>query len=301
MQTLLQTIFIGALSVMSWGQPDRAPPPTNCTKTFDHSFSLDELLNEFRDDDIRGNMSKAAPVLWSHPNLTIEYRYNALNHEDWQVRQVICNSIWKRAHRQRFDPELNQYIEIIDPDYPITETLIRVTIEGLRHDTTPYDHKRRRGLVLYNASDGITRLLPIAHDWIGLLEEAMESDDLQQRVIAAYILGRAGVAQSVKRASQILLPHLRDNQIWGDAKFCVFGLGGFGDELLPYLTSALSTIDKQQRDLITLLIMDIKDPPTSEQELQNRSKYNTITTSVYDPAFDRAPGALSWFYQLYKQ
>lgn len=299
MQIFFWLIIVGIASGLALAQPDRPPYPVNCTETFDHSYSLDELLDQFRDDDIRMNMSKASRAFWSHPNLTIDYLYNALNHEDWQVRQVMCNSIWRRAQKRKYDYEQSRYVVAsTNPDYPITEDLVRVTIEGLRHDTTPYDWDRRRGLVIYNAAYGISRLIPIAHDWVNLLDEAMESDDHQQRLLAAYILGRAGVAQSVERASQILLPHLRDNTIWGDAKFSVFGLGGFGEELLPYLSSALPTADKQQRDLITLLIMDVKDPPTSDEDLRTRSRYNSITSTVYDPASQDPPGYMSWMSEL---
>ena len=65
MQTFIGIIIIAIFAGLTLGQPDRPPPPTNCTKTFDHSYSLDELLEEFRDDDIRYNMRKAAPIFWS--------------------------------------------------------------------------------------------------------------------------------------------------------------------------------------------------------------------------------------------
>jgi len=299
MQIYIWLIVVAIASGLALAQPDRPPYPVNCTETFDHSYTLGELLDQFRDDDIRMNMSKASRAFWSHPDLTIEYLYNALNHEDWQVRQVMCDSIWKRAQQRKYDGSQRKYVVVsTNPDYPITEDLVRVTIEGLRHDTTPYDWARRRGLVIYNASSGISRLIPTAYDWAGLLEEAMESDDHQQRLLAAYILGRGGVAQSVERAAEILLPHLRDNTIWGDAKFSVYGLGGFGEELLPYLSESLPIADKQQRDLITLLIMDIKDPPTSEEGLRIRSRYNSITSTVYDPASQDPPGYMSWMNKL---
>lgn len=264
--------------------------PTNCTQTFSYANTLDELLDQFRDDDIRRNMQKASEFFWTHPDLTPEYLYAALNHEDWQIRQVICQHIWIRSRSSDGSPV---------KDYPITEDLIRVTIEGLCDDTTPIDRPRRRGLVYYNAQFGVSKLIPIAHEWSRELKAAMESDDPQQRLLAAYILGRAGVADAVERASQILIPHLRDNDLREDAKFCSFALGGFGPELLPYLRDAMPSADQQQRDLIGLLIVNIMDPPFTPEQRSRRAEYNTITESVLDPTQEQARASLwSWMDDL---
>ena len=296
MNIQLGLMTIGLFAALASGQPRNRPPnPVNCTETFDYSYSLAELLDQFRDDDIRMNMSKAAPVFWSHPDLTIEYIYNALNHEDWQVRQLMCKKIWQRhdgrkAYRRNpltADGEWNGgYYESIpgDPQYTITADLIRVTIEGLRDDTTPYDHARRRGLIYTNASFGTSALIPIAHQWVIELEEAMESDDGQQRYLAAYILARAGIIQSVERAAEILLPHLRDNDIRSDANFSIYALAGFGNELMPILKRALPTADEQQRDLIMLLLWNIREPAASEADRIERSRFNSITKNRYDPS-----------------
>tara|TARA_R110002073_G_scaffold336260_1_gene531410 strand:+ start:172069 stop:173007 length:939 start_codon:yes stop_codon:yes gene_type:complete len=303
MQTFIGIIIIAIFAGLTLGQPDRPPPPINCTKTFDHSYSLDELLEEFRDDDIRNNMRKAARVFWSHPDLTIEYIYSALNHEDWQVRQVIAFKIWNRLREKQIyrsnprnpDGSWNGgYFETVpgDADYPVTEDLVRVTIEGLKDDTTPHDRVRRRGLLISNANLGTSILIPIAHQWSDLLIEAMESDDGQQRFLAAYILGRAGVAQSVERAAEILLPHLRDNYIQSDANFSVYALGGFGTELEPILRDTLPSADQQQRSLIMLLLLNIRDPAITKAQQAKRLKYNSITTTRPDPT--QSPSKDSW-------
>jgi len=295
MHLFIRLIVVGFVSGLAWGHVDRPPNPVNCTETFDHSYSLDELLDQFRDDDIRMNLSKAAPVFWSHPDLTIEYIYGALNHEDWQVRQVIAHKIWRRLqgkkiyHTNPLKPDGSWnggYYETIrgDERNSVTADLVRVTIEGLADDTTPYDHARRRGLIYSNAHFGTLALIPVAHDWVPELEAAMESDDGQQRYLAAYILARAGVARSVERASEILIPHLRDNDIGGDAMFSVYALGGFGEELVPILKRALPVADEQQRDLIMLLLWNIRDPAITEADRIERSRFNSITKNRYDPS-----------------
>lgn len=295
MHIIISLITLGIMAELALGQSDQYIRPTNCTETFDHSYSLDELLDQFRDDDIRWNLSKASPVFWSHPDLTIEYIYAALNHEDWQVRQVICHEIWQRQREKKIyhiNPRKPNgdwnggYYETRpgDPDYAVTADLVRVTIEGLKDDNTPYDKVRRRGLILSNAAFGTKMLIPIARQWANELIAAMDSDDGQQRYLAAYILARAGVAQSVERASSILLPHLRENDITLDAKFSVYALGGFGEELTPLLKQALPSADQQQRDLIMLLMLNITDPPITQADLIDRSRFNTITKNCYDPS-----------------
>ena len=295
MPLLIPLIALGLFAGLASGQHNRPPNLVNCTETFDHSYTLDELLDQFRDDDIRWNYTKAASVFWSHPDLTIDYIYGALNHEDWQVRQVIAHKIWRRLQEKKIyhanplkpDGSWNGgYYETTpgDPRYTVTADLVRVTIEGLKDDTTPYDYAAKRGLIYANAHFGTLALIPIAHNWVTELEAAMESSDGQQRYLAAYILARAGVAQSVEQAAEILLPHLLENDITLDAKFSVYALGGFGEELLPILRRALPLADQQQRDLIMLLMLNISDPPTTQADLIKRSRFNTITKNCYDPS-----------------
>lgn len=288
----------------------RTPPlrPINNTIDYDHTYTPAELIEQLRDDDIRRNLISARKALLTHPDLTLEILYDALNHEDWQVRQVICKIIWNRgSEREVWTPRskpgedwagVDKHFYPADPAYIITEDLISVTIEGLKNDTTPIDRPRRRGLGYYNASFGVSKLIPIAHQWRHHIERAMYSDDPQQRFLAAYILGRAGVDQSVRKASEILLPHLRDNDISEDAKWAVHALGGFGPPILPLLRDALEDADEQQRSLIQLLMTNLLDPPTTESQLRDRARYNTITSTVSDPATQQSASYWSWLGSL---
>jgi hypothetical protein len=283
--TKLLLLPLMLLNASAYTHPHDVPPiePVNNTIEYDHTYTPAELIEQLRDDDIRGNLLNAQSALFTHPDLTPEFLYNALNNEDWQIRQVVCQFIWNQSSDQRF---------------VITENLVRVTIEGLKDDTTPFDRARHRGLVYFNASFGVGKLIPIARDWSHLLVPILESDDGQQQFLAAYILARGGVYESVERISEILLPHLRDNTIREDAKFAVYALGGMGPELLPYLKDALITADAQQRDLVQLLIVDIMDPPITQSEIESRARYNTITQTVHDPAVQQPGRTWSWLSSL---
>lgn len=309
MRFLIPVIFF-AISCTSARAQTRTPPPRpiNNTIEYDHTYTPAELIEQLRDDDIRRNLISARAALLTHPDLTPEILYNALNHEDWQVRQVICKIIWNRgSDREVWTPRskpgedwagVDKHYYPADPAYEITEDLVRVTVEGLRNDTTPIDRPRRRGLVYYNASFGVSKLIPIAQEWRHLIEPALLSDDPQQQFLAAYILGCGGVDQSVVKVSEILLPHLRDNDIREDAKWAVHALGGFGPPILPLLRDALVDADEQQRSLIQLLITNLLDPPTTQAQLQDRSRYNTITSTVSDPATQQSASYWNWLGSL---
>ncbi len=303
--TKLLLLPLMLLNAAALAHPHDVPPvePINNTIEYDHSYTPQELIEQLRDDDIRGNLLSAKGALMTHPDLSPGILYNALNHEDWQVRQVVCQMIWNFAQARRvFVPnpaEGGQWNggqwETIEPDprYRVTDDLVRVTIEGLKDDTTPFDTERHRGLVYFNASFGVGKLIPIARDWKHLLEPKLESTDKQQQFLVAYIMARGGVHESVERISEILLPHLRDNTIREDAKFAAYALGGMGPELLPYLRDALIAADAQQRDLVQLLIVNIMDPPITQAEIESRARYNTITQTVHDPASQR-PSSATW-------
>ena len=257
----------------------RPPPPINNTVEYDHSYTPEALIEQFRDDDIRRNLISARKALRTHPGLTHDALQNALDHEDWQVRQVVCQMIWRRTKLGTS---------------PVTERLIEVTIEGLRDDTTPYDHPRRRGLVYYNAALGVDTLIPIAHTWRDLLHTALDSDDAQQRFLAAYILARAGITDRIDRVSAVLIPHLRDNDIPDDAKSAVFALGGYGKELLPHLDRARDQADAQQLELIGLLVEHINNPDAPH----STTRRSSITQAVANPAAHNAGASWGWLSRL---
>ena len=264
----------------------------------DHSMTLDQLIAELGDDDVLRNAQAAIKAIMSYPSSPVDRLYEALDDPDWQTRQIACDLIWNiRSAHEPIESTNDMFrstnrrwrIKPTDPRWrlseipEITSRLVEVTIEGFRNDPTPYDNPHNRALMYTNAVHGMKRMIPVAHRWRGELETAMESDDPQQQLVAAIVLARAGVVESIQRTTQILLPHLRDNDIEDDAKFCIWALGGFGKALIPLLEDALPSADAQQRDCITLLILDLIDPPQSIAEGIERSRYNSITQNVHDP------------------
>jgi len=272
--------------------------------------SLEELIAELGDDDVKNNATGAIDAIMAYPTSPVERLFVALDDPDWQTRQIACNLIWNiRTAHEPIESKNDMFrtsawrwqIKTTDPqwrstDIPaVTDRLVAVTIEGFRDDDTPYERSKNRALMYTNAVHGMFRIIPIAHQWRDELERAMESDDAQQRLVAAIVLAQAGVEQSIERVCQILLPHLRDNDIEEDAKFCVWALTGYGKELIPVLKRALPDADSQQHDLLTLLMLDLVDPPKTKAERIERSRYNSITNIVHDPVAEPPFGSTwSW-------
>lgn len=99
-------------------------------------------------------------------------------------------------------------------------------------------------------------------------------------------LGFGGVSESAEKVARVLLPHLRDNDVPEDAKWAVAALYRLGPAARPALLRALGGADRQQEELIRLLLVDLERPPGSKAELEERSVYNSITTIVHDPAYE---------------
>jgi len=303
MQVFIRLILIGALAGVASGQGlHRFDYP------IDHSMTLDELIGELANDNVTRNAQSAVKAIMTYPNSPIDRLYEALDDPDWQTRQIACDLLWsiRAAHepiesdndmsrttnwRWRIKPADPAWRQSEIPD--ITDRLVAVTIEGMRDDRTPFDYPNNRALMYANAVFGMLRMIPVAHHWRGQLDVAMESDDPQQQLIAAIILARAGVIESMDRASLIILPHLRDNDIEDDAKFCLWALTGFGKDLLPILKAAMPSADAQQRDCMMLLTIDLINPPKNSAERIERSRYNSITKNVYDPVVE-PPRADTW-------
>lgn len=209
----------------------------------------------------------------------------ALDSSDWQQRQMASGLLWRLLQ-----PEDRR---VQRPDIPtwryesqgeVTQRLLEVTIEGLRHDALPISEDGEFYNFVFNAGYGVRNLARHAVQARPLLEAGLDSDDRQQRLLCAMVLGLGGVAGSAALAAPILLPHLRDNDTPEDAKWAVHALYGFGEAVLPMLREALPDADRQQSELIELLILDVTSPPTSRKELEARAALNSIATSVLDPA-----------------
>ncbi len=170
----------------------------------------------------------------------------------------------------------------------VSAKLIEVTVDGLRNDNLPGRPVGGLEIEIYNAA-GFRWLIGQMDKAREPLVAALGSDDLQQRFLAAVCLGAVGDKEQLGRVAEILLPHLRDNQIKGDALLAGSALYRLGPALLPRLNDARLKADDQQRQIIDLMLYDFNHPPTKEEDFGKRKGMQTVWPDMNDPVAFYAP------------
>ncbi|MCA9306392.1 MAG: hypothetical protein KDA16_07650 [Phycisphaerales bacterium] len=247
------------------GSEEPAEPPSD--------EQLAAWVADLRDDDIQWNAAQAEHLLLKAGVVAIRHLEGALSSDDYQQRQFAAGVL----RRQK--------------EYEPSDLMLRVCVEGLADDTLPMkrsDPGRDNGSYnnFYNASRGIEYLVPhVERAERFLIAAIIGPRDEQQRLLAAFVLGAGGRGGTAPLVAEVLIPHLRDNDLEEDAKYACYGLYHLGESVVPFLQAALDGADAQQRELLTLIIDDLLNPPDREQTFQNKQRQN-ITSVVCDPAVE---------------
>lgn len=164
-----------------------------------------------------------------------------------------------------------------------TPKLLEVSVDGLRHDDLPGVEVDGVRSAIANAA-GYRWLIQHAKAARPLLVTALGSDDLQQRFLAAVVLADSGEArEELERVAKVLIPHLRDNQIAGDAMMAGCAIYQLGPAVLGHLRDARLGADTQQKMLIDLLVFDLTNPPKNNQDIEKRKGMQTVWIDFIDP------------------
>ncbi len=266
-----------------------------------------ELIEDLRHDDVRWNARDSvwAIMLLNEPPL--DELHEALDSDDWQQRQLACDLLWRMYDKQgrrsrwygngREQPAWRSYSQ-----GALTERMIEITIEGLEDDDSPYAPGDEGNLMLANAANGFVRLADHATAARDQLLEGLTSENYQQKFLCALALARGGVSSAANDVLPILLPHLADNDIREDAKWCTHAIFQLGDAALPALKQArLDSEDSQQRATLTLLILNLEGAPESLDEAESRRALNRVTKTTHDPTRSRPQdGSMWWLRELPK-
>ncbi|GAB4549069.1 MAG: hypothetical protein Tsb0013_10070 [Phycisphaerales bacterium] len=255
------------------------------------------LIEDLRDDDVRWNADRAMDALVRMRPAPVAALEAVLDSEDWQQRQLACQVLW-RLYDGRYYPSREAGAPPENPNgVELSDRLLEVSVEALRDDEMPYGP--RGNAMLHNAKWCYFRLVTHAERAKAHLRRGLSSDDPQQRLLCALALGNGGVSECVDEVLPILLPHLEDNDIEKDACWCVRAIYRMGDAALVALVRAREVAtDRQQRDLLELLILNLSGPPETRRELEARRRLNTITDTVHDPTLDGPRGGVWWLDQL---
>jgi hypothetical protein len=227
------------------------------------------MIGELKDDNIKWNASRAINGLRASRAVATEPLMKALESDDWQTRQAAAVILSQDAN--------------VKP----TPQLIKVLVEGLRADALPRENREgrdKRYTMIFNAKSSMLALIRYGREAREQVAAALDSDDLQQRFLAAVILGFARQQSESQRVAEILIPHLKDNRIESDAVMAACALYRMGGPIRPYVEAALRNApDSQSRGLLRLILLDLKEPPINNNDYARRKGMQTAVKGIHDP------------------
>ncbi len=271
-RSFLIPIFVLLIPSAAFSFPGSLPDSFHRLQEKAKRKSIGELIADLRADEVRGNAICALKELYARetPEL-IPALEEALESEDWQQRQLAAAVFYKLKW---FAPERLK-------DYVASNRLCEVIVEGLRNDALPSLHQRGRCVPLNNAAEGVRFLLSYPQQGTEPLEAALDSSDGQQQFLAAYVLGATGRGGKLARITEIVIPHLRDDEIWGNACMTAYALYHLGKEVIPYLQSHASAGDAQVQSAVNLILHNLETPPTP-----GSNERNTLSWRLGDPCVE---------------
>lgn len=206
-----------------------------------------ELIQDLHDDDVRFNALSSLDQLQALAEEAIPALEQALQYGDYQARQFAAEALCRMLRRD-------------DIAYAPSQRFVEVLVEGMRDDAFPYGEayvgvtNARRG---YDYFMDRPAEIDRAED---ALVRAIHGPDPQQRLLAALVLAEAGKTEYAGRLSQILAPHLADNQLASDGGFAARALFELGPAAWPYLEPLIDSADRQQAALVQSIIAQGLDP-----------------------------------------
>lgn len=216
--------------------------------------SIAAWVTDLADDDIRFNAIEA---------------FAALSRLGERAAPALEQALYSNDHQQRqHAASLLRRIE----DRAPSDRLIEVSIEALRDDAVDWNGHPAAWFLSDHFAQAKPRLLL-----------ALDSPDAQQRFFAMLVLVRQSPPVAIDRTSAMLIPHLADNDISDDACLATRLLFGLGKPVIPYLTPYLSSADRQQRDLVELILRELEGPPKTPAEDAYRKSLNRITEHFHYP------------------
>ena len=216
---------------------------------------LQSLRQDLFDDDRHYNAERAIDLLeklWPQSQAELE---RCLSSGDPQARLLAAQILRRLCNTP--SPEL-----------------LAACMEDLRQD----EHEVRWYLSRGNARQACNYLLQHAGAAQELLANALQSEDPQQRLLAAAVIGYDGRCALIHQAAPILIEHLRDNDIEGDAKVAAPALFRFGRAALPYLSPHVDSEDPQLRAAARSIIEQLEHPNRTIHRLQNPMPRLTVLT-----------------------
>lgn len=231
--------------------------------TDDTNLLIPRLIADLAADRHLHNADRAMGLLWSMGSAPVPALEAALRSDDWQQRQLAAHVL--RAM----------------PGYDPCDDLLRVCADGLRNDALPRGGGRYSWV--YNAREGSAYLVRFRDRIAPFIAPGLHSTDMQERFLCAAVAGFAGCTDLAPRAVPILLEHLKDNKIGGDAQIAAPALYHFGPGIVPLIEPYEYSADRQQRVMVRLVLYHLRTPKAKRPPDLEGVR---VTTRTGDPVTD---------------
>ena len=241
----------------------REAPPQRASEA-----ELARWIADLAHDDVRWNANRAYDRLAAageRARPALEAALHSLDHQQRQLAAHLLRWLGGEPSRQ----------------------LLLVSLEGLRHDRLPTDPAVGHGFAnLANARQGARFLVAHAARVRPELLRGLQARDGQYRLLCAYVLAASGTTRGIERTTQVLIEHLHDNDVRGDAVLAASALYRLGEPGLPFVRHAMGGADEQALALLKLVELDVRSPPESEAGLRRRRGMHEVTRTFHDPAYE---------------
>ena len=219
-------------------------------------------------------------------------RWNATNthYTFLQGKTAVNIDVLQKAFEEGDSQSKTSLVEIVKRrNIRPWDLVIKRVVEDLKNDRGEGHYYFRIG----NAKSATIYLL----NWWTLAEpyirNALTSDDSQQQFRAAIIVGFAGSTKDMKAALPILMPHIYDNKIMGDARLAVPALYHFGPKVVPLLLQELENADEQAHAILLHIIERLEYPNRLYHECRHQLPW--ITNVANDPVMCSLSRSLDGF------
>lgn len=230
---------------------------------------------DLQDDDQLSNAARA--FRWyslQEVDLALEELTPHLDSEDWQTRHLAADLL----------RDLN-----VEP-FP---RLLELTLEGLHGDDQPGNLRAYRSYQnRYTIRHAFRYFIQHPEASRPYVEEGIRSTDVQQRFLCAIVATFAPYDDLADVVIPILLVHLRDNEVRGDAGWASGALLQWGSLAVPYLEEVERMNDDQARQIAVHLLWRLSPPnerATGMPPLPRRADVTDLDR--FDPMNAYAP----WF------
>lgn len=238
------------------------------------------LVDNLKNDDIESNAADARWALRSIVDGPDEAAKRALGP---LLEDAVATGDTQGAARAA------SLLYALDPEHP-AEVLLRRALSLCR--LTPPNRADAQWRRPWSVQETSAILAQHKHRILDALTQALASDDARERFVAAWAL-TTGDTQGLnpataQRIAEVMIPHLAENTIGGDGSAACASIYRAGPATLPALHAALANgPDEQQRDLLTRLIRDITQPPTSPLEWELKWGGNPASPRLQWTPLDR--------------